>query len=361
MELGVAGQYTYPASSVSRRSTAAEVEGWSSLWWPDAQMGYHPSPGPGAPNPHETYDWAPMMGAAAAATSDVLLGVGVTDPFRRHPMLLAQSAQTLHDLSDGRFVLGIGLGAVNNLQPLGIQAVERVSVLEEAIDILRLLWSTCDPVTFQGETWTLDGAVLGLDAARCGTPKVWIGGAGPRSLSLTARKADGWIPVMMPPEVYSQRVTSIRTIAAENGRNPDQIVPGCLFLTIAAASEAECRQLLDSPWVRALALFQPSAFFDYYGFEHPLGAGSAGVRDFIPTSTTVDEYLDLVKDIPLELVEKLVLWGDDERIVRELSAYEKAGVKHAVVWNVTGMSAASSVTVRDSFEVLTRVKEHLAG
>ena len=99
MELGIAGQYTFPGDAVARRAAAAETAGWASLWWPDSQVRYHPVP-PGAPgSPHETYDWAPLAGAAAGVTSRALLGVAVTDPFRRHPALLAQTAQTLQDLS----------------------------------------------------------------------------------------------------------------------------------------------------------------------------------------------------------------------------------------------------------------------
>jgi phthiodiolone/phenolphthiodiolone dimycocerosates ketoreductase len=356
MELGVAGQYTFPAASVGRRATAAEQSRWSSLWWPDAQMGYHPSPGQDAANPHETYDWGPMMGAAASHTERIRLGVAVTDPFRHHPLLLAQTAQTLHDLSTGRFVLGIGLGALNNLQPMGLRGSSRISVLEEAIDIMRLLWSTQEPVSFHGETWDLDGAVLGLDSARCGEPEIWLGGAGAKSLSLTGRKGSGWIPVMMPPDVYTERLRELRRVAKEHGRDRGDIVAGCLFLTIAAETEEGARQLLDTPWVRALALFQPAAFFERFGFEHPLGTGSAGVRDFVPTSVSLAQYLDLVKDIPLELVEKLVLWGDAARIVGELASYADAGVEHAVIWNVTGMGEGSGASVRESYRVLDDVK-----
>jgi len=360
MELGVAGQYTFPAASVGRRASAAEERGWSSLWWPDAQMGYHPSPGPDAPNPHETYDWGPMIGAAASHTELVRLGVAVTDPFRHHPLLLAQTAQTLHDLSSGRFVLGIGLGALNNLQPMGLSGSSRISVLEEAIDIMRLLWSTQEPVSFHGQTWNLEGAVLGLDSARCGEPEIWLGGAGAKSLSLTARKGSGWIPVMMPPDVYAERLTELRTVAGEHGRDPAEIVAGCLFLTIAAGTEDDCRRLLDNPWVRALALFQPAAFFERFGYEHPLGSGSAGVRDFVPTSVSLDQYLDLVRHIPLELVEKLVLWGDETRIVRQLASYADAGVEHAVVWNVTGMGEGTGESVREAYQVLDRVRTELS-
>jgi phthiodiolone/phenolphthiodiolone dimycocerosates ketoreductase len=287
------------------------------------------------------------------------LGVAVTDPFRRHPALLAQTAQTLHDLSSGRFVLGIGLGAGNNLVPIGLPGSARVAVLEEAIDIMRLLWSSTEPVSFDGATWQLDRAILGLDSAHYGQPAVWIGGAGPRSLSLTGRKADGWLPVMMPPDAYASRLAAIRRHAAEQSRDPDTITAGCLFLTIAAASARECRHLLGSPWTKALALFQPAVFFEQYGCRHPLGDGAAGVRDYIASHASVADYLDLVADIPLELVERLVLWGDVERLATELRRYANVGVQHAVIFNVTGMGVPPPGVVRSSYEVLAAVQDTL--
>jgi phthiodiolone/phenolphthiodiolone dimycocerosates ketoreductase len=160
--------------------------------------------------------------------------------------------------------------------------------------------------------------------------------------------------------VYAERLTQLRNVAREHGRGPGEIVAGCLFLTVAAETEDDCRRLLDNPWVRALALFQPAAFFERFGFKHPLGSGAAGVRNFVPTSVSLAQYLDLVKDIPLELVEKLVLWGDDARIVRELVAYGDAGVEHAVIWNVTGMGEGSSASVREAYQVLENVRTELS-
>jgi len=355
VKLGSAGHYTAPASRVRQRAIRAEAVGWSSLWWPDAQMGYHPRPSPAFPDPHETYDWVPMLAVAADATERVDVGVAVTDPWRRHPALLAQTAQTLQDLSEGRFKLGLGIGALNNLNPIGLVGSSKIAALEEAVDIMQLLWSTTEPVDFKGEFWTLQGAVLAIDATQHGAPQIWIGGAGPRSLDLTARKADGWLPVMMPVEDYVDRLAQIRTIASTNGRKSDAVTAGALFLTIAADSVAHCRELLDTPWVRALALFQPAVFFERLGYPHPLGPGASGVRDFIPTHVSIEEYREIVRDIPLDLVEHLVLWGDAERISGELDKYEAAGLEHAVLWNVTGIGEVSADEMRASYATLSDV------
>jgi phthiodiolone/phenolphthiodiolone dimycocerosates ketoreductase len=356
--LGLSGQLGPPAREVVARSIKAEQAGWDGLWWPDAQLGYHPA-APESPRPHAIYDSFPMMAAAATCTSSIGLGIAVTDPFRRHPALLAQTAQTLHDLSGGRFVLGLGLGAVENLEPFGIQGSPRIADLEEAIDVLRLLWSTADPVSFEGRLWKLRDAVLGVGQSSLGPPRLWLGGAGPRACDLAGRKSDGWIPVMLPVEEYARKLRDVRAAAARAGRQESDVVAGCLFLTVAAADDGTAEALVDSPWVRGVALSQDASSYAFLGARHPLGESSSGMRRFVPTRYTLEEYRALVARIPPPVVKELVLWGGAQRLGACLRDYQAAGLEYAVLWNVTGMAGASPQQVRESFRTLGEVRDLL--
>jgi phthiodiolone/phenolphthiodiolone dimycocerosates ketoreductase len=359
LDIGLAGHFAFPASKVGRRAAAVEARGWASIWWPDAQIGYHPAAPGRVDAPHEVYDWAPMVAAAACATSTIPVGVCVTDPFRRHPAMLAQTAQTLQDLAEGRFVLGLGLGGIENLAPFGIEGSGSIAVLEEAIDIIRLLWSTTEPVSFQGKRWRLDRAVLGLDVSHHGRPPIWLGGTGPRSLALTGRKADGWVPVMPSVADYGRGLRAIADAARAAGRDPSDITAGCLFLVVTGADEESLNRLLDTPWVRGVALSQPASQFERLDLPHPLGPGRSGMRDFIPTHVTVQEYLELVAQIPLWAVKELVLWGDGPRLAEMLGRYREAGLEHAVIWNLTGLGEPTSQEVRASFQAITQAAELL--
>lgn len=359
LDIGIAGHFAFPASKVGKRAAAAEAHGWASVWWPDAQIGYHPAAPGQVSTPHEVYDWAPMVAVAACATSTVPVGVCVTDPFRRHPAMLAQTAQTLQDLAEGRFVLGLGLGGIENLSPFGIEGSSSIAVLEEAIDIIRLLWSTTDPVSFEGKRWNLDRAVLGLDSSNHGQPPIWLGGTGPRSLNLTGRKADGWVPVMPSVPDYEHGLGVIAGAARAAGRQPSEVTAGCLFLAVAGEDEKSLDRLLDTPWVRGVALSQPASQFERLDLTHPLGPGRSGMRDFIPTHVTVEEYTELVAQIPLWAVKELVLWGDGPRLAEILGRYGEAGLEHAIIWNLTGLGEPTPEEVRASFRAVTRAAELL--
>ena len=110
--------------------------------------------------------------------------------------------------------------------------------------------------------------------------------------------------------------------------------------------------MLDTPWVRALALSQPASQFERLGEPHPLGELGSGMRGFVPTHWSLSDYRELVARIPLHVVKELVLWGDGARLADQLSAYADAGVEHAVIWNATGMGMPSTEEVRSSFRAI---------
>src|SRR4029450_3143063 len=100
---------------------------------------------------------------AREATARRGLGTGVTDPVRPHPAVLAQSFLTLDHATGGRAVLGIGAGEAENVVPLGLRYERTASRLIEAVEVIRLLWSTTEPVDFAGDHFALRNAILGLE------------------------------------------------------------------------------------------------------------------------------------------------------------------------------------------------------
>jgi alkanesulfonate monooxygenase SsuD/methylene tetrahydromethanopterin reductase-like flavin-dependent oxidoreductase (luciferase family) len=110
--------------------------------------------------------------------------------------VLARTITSLSTLSGGRILLGIGAGAIwDMIENLGVPRLDggsAVRAMAEAITLIRALSGGGEPVTFDGEFYH----VSGLDPADAPAPRVLTGSVGPKSLAVTGRLADGWIPPM---------------------------------------------------------------------------------------------------------------------------------------------------------------------
>jgi G6PDH family F420-dependent oxidoreductase len=141
---------------------------------------------------HSPFVWS-VLGGIAATTDRLEVGVGVTCPTMRiHPAVLAQAAATTALLFDGRFFFGIGTGEALNEHILGHRwppADVRLAMLEEAVDVMRKLW-TGDTVDHRGEFYEVENAKL-FDPPDRPVPVI-VSGFGPKAIALAARIGDGY-------------------------------------------------------------------------------------------------------------------------------------------------------------------------
>jgi alkanesulfonate monooxygenase SsuD/methylene tetrahydromethanopterin reductase-like flavin-dependent oxidoreductase (luciferase family) len=147
-------------------------------------------------------------------------------PSRPAPML-ARTITSLCALSGGRVVLGIGAGALwDMIEKLGVprrDAGAAVRAMDEAITLIRALSGGGDTVIFDGEFYR----VSGLDPADVAVPPIWTGSVGPKSLAVTGRLADGWVPPRASDwlsPLYRESRPRIDEAAIAAGRDPAQIV-----------------------------------------------------------------------------------------------------------------------------------------
>ena len=168
-----------------------------------------------------------LLAALAAATERVGLFPDVANLPLRHPAMLAKAAASLDLLSGGRFELGLGAGAFwDAVAAMGgprRRPGEAVEALEEAIGLLRDLWSDQPSVRFEGAHYRVVGVKPGPAPAH--PIGIWVGGFGPRMLALTGRLADGWVPSSpyVPPERLGAAQARIDEAAAAAGRDPAAI------------------------------------------------------------------------------------------------------------------------------------------
>ncbi|TCM13992.1 G6PDH family F420-dependent oxidoreductase [Novosphingobium sp. PhB165] len=150
---------------------------------------------------HASFAWS-VLGAIAHATSGIGITTGLTCPILRyHPAIVAQAAATIGVMSDNRFSLAIGAGERLNEHVTGEHwpsIPERHAMLEEAIDIFRLLW-TGGPHNFQGAYFTVDHAQV-FDLPSKPLPII-LGVSGSASIQLAASKADGIMTTDPDPQI----------------------------------------------------------------------------------------------------------------------------------------------------------------
>jgi coenzyme F420-dependent glucose-6-phosphate dehydrogenase len=141
---------------------------------------------------HSPFVWS-VLGAIAASTDRIDVGVGVTCPIIRiHPAVIAHASATTATLLGDRFVFGVGTGEALNEHVLGHRWPRpevRLAMLKEAVDIIRRLW-TGDTVDHHGEFYDVDNARLfdPPDAA----PPIVVSAFGPKAIDLAARIGDGY-------------------------------------------------------------------------------------------------------------------------------------------------------------------------
>ena len=211
-----------------------------------------------------------LLAMIAATTTNLRMFPDVANLPLHPPAVLAKAAATVDLLSGGRFELGLGAGAFwDAIEAWGgprRSPREALEALEEAIQVIRLVWSGERNLRFSGRFYSLAGANSGpVPAHPIG---IWIGAYGPRMLKLTARVADGWVPSfrgrLAPIAEMSRRVEDALAAA---GRNPLEFRR---VLNVAGAitdgvSEGPLRGPV-SQWAEELTEFASDYGFDTFIF-----------------------------------------------------------------------------------------------
>jgi 5,10-methylenetetrahydromethanopterin reductase len=175
VEYGVGLPPTSPVGDLVALAEEIERLGYRYLWVNDERL---------------ERDAFTVLAAIAQRTERIRLGPGVTNPYSRHPALIATATATLDELSGGRAVLGLGAGGTNH-RALGIERRAPVAALRDGVGLIRALWGG-STATVEGDVVRAWEARLDFAAPRPRIP-IYIGGRGPRVLELAGEVADGVI------------------------------------------------------------------------------------------------------------------------------------------------------------------------
>jgi hypothetical protein len=178
-------------------------------------------------NPDLLDTWT-LLSHLAAATSTIRLVPDVACLPLRPPVVLARSVASLDLLTGGRVELGLGAGYF--LEPIGrmggpsLTRGQSVDALDEAIGVIRAVWTAQEPITLLGSHYAIDSVAPGPAPAH--PVGIWVGAYQPRMLSLTARLADGWLPsqAYAAPDDTGRLNARLDELAVDAGRRPADIV-----------------------------------------------------------------------------------------------------------------------------------------
>ena len=289
--------------------------------------------------PDAFFDYQVLLGHLARRVGRrARLAVGVTEPIRRHPVLIAQAALTLAHLTRRPPILGIGAGERENVEPYGLDFSTPVAVLEEALQVIRLCFESRGPFDFEGRHFHLRDAVLDLAPPPGRTPEVWVAAHQYRMLELTGRYGDGWYPTFpMSPEVYAAKLARVRRAAEAAGRDPDAITPALQAFLVLGRTEEHARRLFESRPLRYASLLMSDEVWQRQGLTHPLGRGFRGMIDIVPQRMTREQVEDALAAVPGEQLAGEAIWGTAGQVVEKLRALGEAGLRHVVLVPISAM------------------------
>src|SRR5271155_685595 len=273
-----------------------------------------------------------MLGHLAARNrvGRMRLGIGVTDTGRRNPAVTAQAAATLHLLTRGRAILGIGTGEREGNEPYGVDWSKPVARFEEALATIRALWNSGgELVTRDSPFFPLHNAVFDLWPYRGKWPEIWIASHGPRMLRATGRYADAWFPAaVFSPADYARGFEAVRAAASDAGRNPLGMTGAILFFTVTGRNRQEIDEALESTAMKTFALNVPAELWKRHGVVNPFGSG---YQDIIPQVLDEDSVLKYTSNVPPSLLKDVCLHGTPDEIVDQVADWRDHGLSYPVL------------------------------
>ena len=172
-----------------------------------------------------------LLAAAAMATRRIAVGTCILNPYSIHPAEIAMVATTMQELSGGRFLLGLAAGADDFLAWAGLRRDAPLARTREAISAIRALCSGHSPadVPGSGSGWLADAK---MRVPVQPTP-IYLGAMSPRMLELTGEIADGGLPLLYPPESFTDTMAHVNTGLVRAGRQSENIdVAACIWVSV---------------------------------------------------------------------------------------------------------------------------------
>ena len=311
---------TISGKEAAEYAQTAEAHGYESFW-----VHEHPF----------IKDAVSLLSSAIPATSRIKLGSGCVSVVTRHPLLATTTFLSLNDISEGRVIMGIGLGGFPWLPKLGVnvfpvQETQPLKRIREFLSITNGLLNG-DTVSLNGEFFKVQDIKLETKPSR--KFPIYLAAFGPLSLRMAAKFVSGVIisPALMTPEVTGEKIKFVR----QGEREGKRVDVASYILSAVSSDVQQARKLMKAYYFlqyQVAEVLKPE-IFEIYGLKE---------KDLEPIKEAwrKRDLAAAAKVMPDAVVDALTLAGSAEHCVERLKDYRKAGVELPIIMPIGDINAA---------------------
>ncbi len=319
LNVGLALPSMLPPARQAGLARFLELLGYQQIWLPDHVL---------FPDLSPAWDAWTTMPVLADRTRSAGFGPAVTDPYRTHPVVLAQRIASLDQLSGGRFTLGLGSGEAMSLEAFGFPWKERkVGWLKEFLTVLRGLLDSKEPFSFEGDFFRTDRARLSVRPYKNRRIPIYMAALGPMMQKLAGRLADGWLPTLIPVEAYADYFQPMAEAARKAGRDPSSLSRvATMAISINTDGKITMPDLITllRP-LSGLLVWPPVMERLGHTFDPPPEARSSYMEVNPCDPASQEAYWEMERWMPDELMKPALTFGDSEEVYQACRRFAEAG------------------------------------
>jgi probable F420-dependent oxidoreductase len=262
-----------------------------------------------------------LGGAIATATSRVTLGTAIVPAYNRTPAVLAMSAATLADLSQGRFVLGLGSSSHAIIEDWnGLDFELPLTRVRETVTVVRQALAG-GKTGFQGKTLRSRGFRLGNPPAH--PVPIYLAALREKMLALAGEIGDGVIVNLFPVTALPQMLAALRSGAARTGRDASSFEVVCRFQVAVTDDVGAARGLVRLAFAGYFAQPVYNAYLRWCGFEAEAQALSQAFArgDRAASAAALTD----------QMIDRIAILGSAERCREQIAEFVAAGVTTPVI------------------------------
>ena len=279
-----------------------------------------------------------IASACASHTSEIQLGIGVINPYTRHPVLAAMEAASLDSISKGRAIIALGASNKRWMEiEMGIPYEKPITATKECAQIMKKLVAE-GRVDFKGSVFQTGPLDLSFEPYRKELP-VYLGVKGDKALEITGQVADGiLISAGCTLEYIQYAKDKIAKGAESAGRNPEDIRVAAYLPTCICEDGQEAVEMMR-PFVRR--------YLGLHGAQPILTCGGFDPDELAPFREAFLAGKQCENEVTDEMVKKIVVAGTKKECRERIEAYVDAGVEMPICFEIGG-----SVNPMDTLHVL---------